>query len=158
MQVDDWTAVGSMGAAVGVLFAAWQLRQAGAHARTDFEDDLSREYRELSRQIPTAALLGHEVEAEDFARAFPALFQYIDLSNEQVTLRMNGRVREATWCDWSDGIASNLARPAFARAWGEIKAQSSSFAELRRLERSGFKDDPRKWVPWTKKAFQWLSV
>jgi hypothetical protein len=156
MQV-DWVAMGSMGAAVGVLCAAWQLRQSGAQSRTDFEDDLSREYRELSRQIPTAALLGEEVGDQEFATAFPALFQYVDLSNEQVTLRMNGRVRKATWCEWRDGIASNIARPAFARAWGEIKVRCDSFGELRRLERCEFTDDPRAWIPWRKRALKWLS-
>ena len=155
---DNLTAVGSVVTAAGVVFAAWQLKQAAAHARTDFEDDLSREYRELSRKIPTAALLGHEVTDGEFAKAFPALFQYVDLTNEQVTLRMNGRVRKATWSDWSEGIASNLTRPAFTRAWSKIKAESSGFAELRRLERTGFKDDPRKWTPWSKRAIQWLSV
>lgn len=124
---DTWTAVGSIATAVAVFFAAWQVRQAGAHARTDFEDDLAREYRELARQIPTEALLGQDVDDEQFAEAFPAMFQYVDLSNEQVTLRMNGRVRAATWRDWSDGIPSNLTRPAIARAWGRTKSQSSSF-------------------------------
>lgn len=154
----DWTAVGSIGAAIGVFFAVWQLRQASEHARTDFEDDLAREYRELSRQIPTTALLGGELGDEEFTNAFPALFQYIDLSNEQVTLRMNGRVRATTWHEWCEGIASNLERPAFARAWREAKDKSQSFSELRKLEDSGFKDDPRMWLPWRRRAAQCLSV
>ena len=157
MQV-DWTAVGSVGAAIGVLFAAWQLRQAGVHARTDFEDNLSREYRELSRQIPTRALLGQAVEDDEFAKAFPALFQYVDLSNEQIMLRMHGRIRAATWREWCDGIKSNLTKPAFARAWSEIKTRSASFDELRHLERGYFKDDPRKWIPWLKRVLRWLSA
>ena len=154
----NWTSVGAIGAAVGVLIAAWQLRQAAAHARTDFEDALSREYRELSRRLPTSALLGGALSNEAFARAFPALFQYVDLSNEQVTLRMNGRIRRSTWFDWCNGIQSNLRRPAFARAWDEIKSSSHSFAELRRLEEGGFKDDPRTWVAWPERIVQWFSV
>jgi len=150
-------AIGSVVTAVGVAIAAWQLRQTASHARTNFEDDLSREYRDLSRQIPTAALLGEAVDDREFGEVFPALLQYVDLTNEQVTLRMYGRIRESTWLDWRDGIRSNLSRPAFTRAWDEIKRRSENFAELRRLEESEFKADPRKWVPWHKKLVQWIS-
>jgi|GEM_PF-5610501 len=38
----DWSAIGSVGTAVAVLVAAWQVRKNTQHARTDFEDDLSR--------------------------------------------------------------------------------------------------------------------
>ena len=151
-------AIGSAVTAMGVVFAAWQLRQAASHARTDFEDDLSREYRDLSRQMPTAALLGDAVGDQEFERAFPVLLQYIDLTNEQVTLRMNGRIRKSTWIDWQAGIESNLSRPAFARAWKEIKTRSESFGELRRLELSAFGEDPRRWVSWPKRLLQGLSV
>ena len=62
------------------------------------------------------------------------------------------------WRDWSDGIASNLKRPAFARAWSRIQDRSTSFAELKRLELAEFKDDPREWIPRLKRVIQWLSV
>lgn len=145
----DWSAIGSIGTAIAVLIAAWQVRKNTQQARTDFEDDLSREYRELTRAIPVDAHLGTELSEDDFKRAFPHLFQYIDLSNEQVFLRMNGRVSHATWHSWSDGIKSNLSKPSFAKAWAEVKAKAKpSFQELRTLEESDFSSDPRRWLPW----------
>jgi len=143
----DWAAIGSIGTAVAVLVAARQVRKSTQQARTDFEDDLSREYREVARSIPVKAHLGQDLGEEEFALAFPRLYQYIDLTNEQVFLRMNGRISKTTWLNWGDGIKSNLDRPAFTQAWAHIKKGSSgSFAELRRLEASGFSNDPRSWI------------
>jgi hypothetical protein len=68
------------------------------------------------------------------------------------TLRMNGRISMATWLNWRDGIQSNLGRPAFARVWDRIKkGTTGSFTELRRLEASGFSDDPREWISVSKR-------
>lgn len=151
----DWTAIGSIGTAVAVLVATWHVRRNTQQARTDFEDDLSREYRELARSIPVGALLGDDLPAKTFLEYFPRLYQYIDLSNEQVFLRMQGRVSHSTWESWCDGIKSNLSLPAFNSAWNEIKERAKgSFMELRRLEKSQFKEDPRKWVPLSKRLIR----
>jgi len=84
----DWSAIGSIGTAVAVLVAACQVRKSTQQARTNFEDDLSREYRELARCIPVKAHLGQDLGEEEFEQAFPRLYQYIDLTNEQIFLRM----------------------------------------------------------------------
>jgi hypothetical protein len=148
MISDDLSAVGSIATAVAVFVAAWQVRKNTQQAKTDFEDNLSREYRDVARSIPVRAHLGQELGKEEFEQAFPWLYQYIDLTNEQIFLRMNGRISKATWLNWVDGMKSNLGRPAFTQAWARIKEGSSgSFAELRRLEASGFENDPRKWIP-----------
>ena len=80
-----------------------------------------------------------------YANSFDELFHYIDLSNEQVCLRQRGRIGRDVWENWSEGINTNLGLPAFRRAWGDIQARSSSFQELRRLEREGFEIDPASW-------------
>ena len=144
---DVWTAVGSFATALAVLVAAWQVRCNTQQARTDFEDDLSREYRELAGKIPVQAHLRSVLSEDEYSQAFPYLFRYIDLSNEQVFLRVNGRVSRATWESWSDGIKSNLSKPAFSRAWEEVKKKAApSFQELRRLETENFKCDPMQWA------------
>ncbi len=96
------SAIGSIGTAVAVLVAAWQVRKSTQQARTDFEDDLSREYRELARSIPVKAHLGQELGEEELEQAFPNLYQYIDLTNEQIFLRMNGRTSKTTRLNWED--------------------------------------------------------
>ena len=144
----DWTAIGSIATAVAVLVAAWQLRRGTSQARTDFEDDLSREYRELVRGISVKVHLGEELTPDELEQAFPRMYQYFDLTNEQIFLRMNARVGKTTWSNWRDGIESNLRRPGFAVAWARVKkATTENFTELRRLEASRFSSDPREWVP-----------
>jgi hypothetical protein len=138
--------IGPLATAAAVLVAAWQIKEAKKHAITDFEDDLDREYRQIIYKIPVKALLGQDLTEQEYHEALVALYQYVDLSNNQVFLRQAGRVSGKTWTFWRDGIKSNLSREPFRRAWNEIKEKGqSSFSELRRLENSGFREDPRRW-------------
>lgn len=147
MTTYDWTMVGPIATALAVFVAACQLYRGTLQAQTNFEDGLSREYRELARCIPVRAHLGELLSPEEFEQAFPRLYQYIDLTNEQIFLRMNGRISRSTWRNWQEGIKSNLERPSFAQAWALIKnGATGSFTELRKLEASQFSDDPRKWL------------
>jgi hypothetical protein len=145
----DWLAiadlVASMATAIGVFVAARQLNVSKQLAQTGFEDQLSRDYRELVRQLPVKALLGEELADEEHTASLDKFFSYVDLSNEQIFLRQSGRIGEVTWQNWCDGIRHNLSRPAFRRAWEEIKLRSAdSFTELRRLESTEFLD-PARW-------------
>jgi hypothetical protein len=138
-------AIGSIATACGVFLALWQLHQTAAAARTGFEDDLDREYREIARKLPKDTFLNREVtiDGED-KEIFKDFWAYFDLSNQQVFLRQCHRVTKRTWRFWRDGIQSNISRPGFREAWKTIKADSNSFSELRRLE-ANFDDDPCKW-------------
>jgi hypothetical protein len=146
----DWfntiQAIASVATAIGVFVAAAQLRTTKQQTRTQFEDDLTKQYREIARQLPIEALLGEELGDGKQREALPTFYRYIDLSNEQTFLRLNGRVSEETWYDWCDGMKSHFTRPAFKRAWEEIKVRAhGSFEELRRLEADGFTGDPQRW-------------
>src|SRR2546421_11905359 len=146
----DWLSTINAGAsvatAIGVFLAGWQIRLAKKQSKTQFEDDLTQQYREIIKDIPTDALLGREISEEEYKKARHAFYRYIDLSNEQIFLRQQGRVTEATWELWRDGIKSQLSRPAFKEAWGEFKKKASEdFKELQKLELSGFKVDPHSW-------------
>jgi hypothetical protein len=143
----DWNAVGSVSTTIAVLLGAWQVRRGRLQATTDFEDDLSREYRELSRAIPMSIHLGELFEGTDYQRMVPYLYQYLDLSNEQIFLRMNGRISKATWEQWVEGIESTISLPVFARAWLDVKTKAPQrFSELRRLESTKYQEDPRSWM------------
>lgn len=142
----EWvSAIASTVAAIGVVFAFSQLRISRNIAQLQFEDGLAKEYRELASRIPTKALLGAELSADEYERAFDELFRYIDLSNEQVSLRQRGRISAVIWQYWCAGIRANLALPSFWRAWSEIQEKCGSFNELRRLEIEDFNSDPYTW-------------
>ena len=141
----DWQAIGSGATALGVIFVGWQIWQTKKQNITTFEDELSRQYREILKTIPVKALLKEELTQEEITRAKTGIYFYLDLCNEQIFLRYKGRVRRSTWLDWCEGIRFNLSVPVFEKAWKEIKLQTpeSNFRGLRELENSGFKDDPR---------------
>ena len=129
-----------------VLLASWQLRLTKQQATTQFEDDLTRQYRDILRNIPIKALLGEKLDDKTYHETLDAFYRYIDLSNEQIFLRQNGRVSAATGKNWCDGIKSHLRRVTFSTAWQEIKASATdNFEELQRLEKSQFQDDPFDW-------------
>lgn len=143
----EWiSAIASVVAACGVFLAFWQLRMSKNIAQLEFEDSLAREYRELAANIPTKALLGVEISENEFQESFDEFYRYIDLTNEQVSLRQRGRIKLETWDNWRSGIKSNLELAPFKRAWGEIKNSSKSFQELRRLEKENFDADPISWT------------
>lgn len=149
-MVMDWlgliNALASVATAIGVFLAGWQIRLAKRQAITQFEDDLTKQYREIIKDIPTDALLGLEISDDEYERTRHAFYRYIDLCNEQVFLRQQGRVCEGTWKLWGDGIESNLLRPAFQKAWIDIKRKSDKdFRELKLLENENYNSDPYKW-------------
>ncbi len=133
-------------AAVGVWYARRQLLTSREIAQLQFEDALAKEYRDLVNRLPAKIMLGEPLTPENYIGAFDELHRYVDLSNEQVCLRQRGRISREVWSSWGSGIQSNLELPAFRQAWTEIKARSSSFQELRRLEQEQFRTDPRDWT------------
>ncbi len=120
----------------GVFFAAVQIRISQEHETTRFEDAMAREYRDIVQRIPTRAMLGEPLNDAEFQESFDEFYRYFNLSNEQVFFWKTGRVRRRTWAHWRVGIRSNLARPAFKKAWAEIKSKlpASELGGLRRLE------------------------
>ena len=138
--------IASVATAIAVFFLWWQLLLTKRQSVSTFEDGLAREYRGIAQRLPLKALLGETLDDDTREKAMDAFYRYFDLTNEQVFLRIQGRVTPATWQLWRDGIAGHFRRPAFSRAWEEISSSApESFTELRRLQKSGFRDDPKSW-------------
>jgi hypothetical protein len=148
VSIPDWiTAVASAVTASGVLLAWWQLRLTKRQALVAFEDGLNFQYRQIASDLPVEALLGEPLPEGTQRECLGAFYHYIDLTNEQVTLRRHSRISASTWDNWRQGISWNLSQPAFASAWQEIKTRSpESFDDLRRLESEAFVSDPASWV------------
>ena len=142
---DAISAIATSVAALGVVLAFWQIWLTRSVAQLQFEDSLAREYRELCTSIPASVFLREAFTDEQYKSTFDEFYRYIDLSNEQVSLRQRNRISKEVWENWCSGMEQNLNLPAFAKAWTEIKAKTPSFKELRAVEESGFKADPREW-------------
>jgi hypothetical protein len=128
-------AVGTFVTAAGVFFACSQLQAAKDQDRTHFEDDLSRQYRQIVGLLPAEAFYSNS-DTELGEETHRAFYRYFDLSNEQLFLaRQNHRVSDAVIEQWKDGITGNMELPAFRLAWREIGARvpSDFFEDLREL-------------------------
>jgi hypothetical protein len=140
------TVIPSIVTAFLVAIAVRHLRLTRELAQLSFEDSLNKEYRSLAMEIPVDVLLGMKVSEDTFPKIREYIYNYIDLCNEQVFLRKKDRITTATWWEWAEGIRSNLENPIFLRVWSEIKEASPKvFKELRQLEASEFKEDPKLW-------------
>jgi len=120
----NWVAIGSIATARGVIFVGWQIWQTRKQNITAFEDEMSRQYREIPKTIPVEALLGEELSKEELEDAENGIYHYLDLSNEEVFLRQNGRVSSETWksCVMA---SSRISDDGPSRKCGEQSSQRS---------------------------------
>ena len=141
----SWDSIASVATAIGVGVAAWQIWESRKLSGAAFEDSFDQQYRELSYTIPVDALLGKELDKNKQNEAREAVYNYLDLCNEQVYQRARKRVSQERWHEWSLGIELNLSRPFFKQVWLEVKESTpGSFSFLEALEKEGFKIDPVK--------------
>ena len=141
------TAAAILGAG-GVLIAALSLWNSRNQARTDFEDALAREYREIAGALPPAAFY-RDQRAELAPAEKQAMLRYFDLSNEQLRLIAEKRVGKATGRIWRSGIKDLMSFGTFRTAWGELNhdVQGVFFSSLRELVPVGERTLPPLHVP-----------
>jgi len=138
--------ISSIATTVGVFIAAYQIYKTTELHRTQFEDSLAMEYRELIQKIPIKVFIGEDLTHEELEITRPVLFHYLNLTNDQIFLRSKDRVGPEVWKDWRNGIEHNITNiRAINEFWAELKANSIVFEELRRLEEVGFSGDPHGW-------------
>lgn len=95
------------------MVAIYQVRKNTEQSITAFEDSISKEYRDISNNIPYNALIGKTLTGEEITQASNVIYNYIDFCNEQIFLRRTGRVREDTWNNWQKGMSINFSLPIF---------------------------------------------
>jgi len=107
-------------ALASVAIAALALRHATKQARTTFEEALAREYRDITGRLPLPLFYEHGlVTLTDPQRQ--TMFQYFDLSNEQLRLIQEKRIRGKTAEDWSSGITELMTRETVRAYWDELR-------------------------------------
>jgi hypothetical protein len=107
---------------VAVLLTAAQLYFNRLQAKASFEDDMTREYRAITGDLPSDAF---HTDADTSVKLTEpqrnALFRYFDLSNEQLRLAdEQKRVSKPAARAWREGICDNMMLPRFRRAFEEL--------------------------------------
>lgn len=141
----SWDSIASIATAIGVGVTAWQIGESRKLTGAAFEDSFDQQYRDLPYTIPVDALLGKKLDENKQSEAREAVYNYLDLCNEQVYQRARKRVSKERWHEWSLGIELNLSRPFFKQVWSEVKESTpGAFSFLEALEKERFKLDPIK--------------
>jgi len=133
----------SIATTIGVFFVAWQLWLTKKQAQAQFEEGFDQQYRALSLPIPLDIFLGAKASEDNKKEVRELIFNYLDLSNEQVFLRSRGKITKSTWKIWSSGIQANLETLEFKSVYNEVSSDSR-FTYLSKLVKSNFDADPRK--------------
>ena len=148
LSTETWSAFGTIATAIGVWYAKASLDRGKEQSRKDFEDKLWLEYRSIVQNLPVGAMLGEELGDDEIEAHLKWFYLYFDLTNSQIFLRMQDRVRLDTWTEWCGGMRDNVRQPAIAKAWDRVKpklAENKTLKELRQLEELNFCGDPRAW-------------
>ncbi len=134
----DWPEYVRTGAAVvasgSVVIAVQAFWEGRKQAQTAFEDALAREYRGITGALPAGAFFNDAaVDLSDEERK--AMFRYFDLSNEQLRLAEEGRIRAETVVVWRAGIRDLMGETTFRAAWLSLHPHlpQDFFSSLNRL-------------------------
>ncbi|ALF60781.1 hypothetical protein [Psychrobacter urativorans] len=128
------------------MFAVYQFWINTQQSKTTFEDSISKEYRDIFKNIPYSALIGKTLIDEEVNQATNGIYNYMDFCNEQIFLRKTGRVRKDTWNNWQEGMCTNFLLPIFVSVSKEVFEELPNiFTELRRVMAENYSTDPKKW-------------
>ena len=61
---------------IGVVIAVVQLFRGVSQQKTNFEDSLTKEYREIIHRIPYKAMIGDEIDDEESYKTFNEIYNY----------------------------------------------------------------------------------
>lgn len=130
----------------GVGVAAHQIRRSNIQQRVMFEDSINKEYRDIIQRIPYKVLIGDEVPLSEANAVHNEIYNYMDLCNEQIYLRMSDRVSKKTWNNWQEGMKTNFELKVFNDTLGEVfEKLPSNFIELQSVKALNFSTDPKKY-------------
>lgn len=140
------TAFASVATAIGVAFVGFQLKLTKKQGQAEFEDRLDQQYREISMALPVDVLIGKDMDDGEAKgiQIRELVYNYLDLSNEQVYLRAKGRISNHTWASWCSGIKAHMEKKAFRVVFDEVK-ENAGFSYLERLVEDEFSSDPSDW-------------
>ena len=124
--LDLITAVASTATAVGVIIAVIQLFHAEKLAKTEFEDQFRRDYRDICSNLPVKVFLGHRLDEAELTDSLNHFHQYFHLCNSQIFLRCQNKISKVTWNMWARGMSANFELHSFQQAWNFIHTEATA--------------------------------
>lgn len=132
--------------AFGVIIAFVQIFRSNTQQRVIFEGSINKEYRDIIQRIPYKALINEDIGLVEIDAVNNEIYNYMDLCNEQVYLRISNRVCKKTWNNWQEGMRTNFELKTFNDTLTEVfEKLPSNFNELQRVKALDFSTDPKQW-------------
>lgn len=106
-------------AVIGVIGLLFSLRQAYRARLRQFEEKYVERYWSILDGLSLAALsisdrsLDHDDEV--------TIRKYIFLCEDELQLRKNGYISDATYYEWADGMLEQFRQPMFTEVWDRIQ-------------------------------------
>lgn len=140
--LDVISATAGVATALGVAFAAFQLRETRQQRQSEFELRFSDRYDEVVARVPLEMLLGEQDYDPSHRDARRAFYDYFELCEQECYYRQQRRIGDKTWNDWRVGIRSNHAKASFRSAWHDLAAAAPNQFETFRQVFSGWDPPP----------------
>jgi hypothetical protein len=116
-----FTAIGVLGATFGV----WQSYRARI---AQFEEKYVHRYWQLLDQLSLDALRGRVAEPAGMCEGDEkAIRSYFYLCEDELEMRKNGYISDATCGLWSTSIKQQLEQAMFAKVWAQLQQGEASF-------------------------------
>ena len=124
---------------MGLLFS---LRQSNRARLRQFEEKYVERYWSIldGLSLDALKLSGREVGQDDEK----VIRKYINLCEDELQIRKNGYISDATYEEWADGMIGQFKQPMFKEVWEHVQAEEAHnepgafpYANLRRLLQDG---------------------
>lgn len=141
MSYEAITAFATLG---GFILIIIQLYLNSRIEKSKFEYDISKRYIDIANNIKFETMYiesndpKFDILIKDHLNFF---YQYYDLTNQEIFLRRNKRIRKKTWEEWEDGVKDLIVLDSFKHAWKLIndKVSVDTFTEYRDFISNGNK-------------------
>lgn len=142
--IDVFSVVINTLACLAFFVAIWQLLFHARQMHRDLEMHFVDQYWKIMESTSDKwRLSGFEIKTTS-KEDIRAIYEYLQLCEDEIDLRMNARVTDSTWEFWARGIAATLNNANFRKVLDSLP--KSSFPRLREMISSKNPDtyDPLK--------------
>lgn len=110
-------------AVIGVVGLLFSLRQAYRARLRQFEEKYVERYWSILDSLSLAALSVSDQSPEHNDEV--TIRKYIFLCEDELQMRKNGYISDATYYEWADGMLDQFRQPMFKQVWDQTQDEAN---------------------------------
>jgi hypothetical protein len=110
-------------AVIGVIGLLFSLRQANRARLRQFEEKYVERYWSILDSLSLAALSVSDQSPNHTDEV--TIRRYIFLCEDELQMRKNGYISDATYYEWADGMLDQFKQPMFKEVWDQIRDEAN---------------------------------